>query len=64
MTASDDSMKSVLGCGLIAGGISEDGVVQQGDIWEWEIQHSSYDQVGAAGRFIGLSIHETQMKEH
>jgi tRNA wybutosine-synthesizing protein 4 len=63
-TASDDSMKSALGCGLIAGGISEDGVVQQDDIWEWEVQHSSYDQVSVAGRIVRLSIHNTQMKEH
>ena len=40
----DAPRKPVLGYGLIAGGISEDGVVQQ-DIWEWELQLSCFNQV-------------------
>lgn len=40
----DSSQGSTLGSGLIAGGISGDGVVQE-EIWEWELQHSSFDQV-------------------
>lgn len=40
----DGSQESVLGCGLVAGGMSEDGVVQE-EIWEWKLQHSSFDQV-------------------
>lgn len=35
---------SVLGCGLISGGLAADGVVSQ-EIWEWELQHPSLDQV-------------------
>jgi tRNA wybutosine-synthesizing protein 4 len=42
----DAQQKPGLGCGLIAGGMSEDGVVQQ-DIWQWELQLSYLDQVSA-----------------
>ena len=45
-TNSCDTAGSVLGCGLIAGGISEDGVIQQ-DIWEWDVQRRPFDQVSA-----------------
>ena len=41
---SANAQQSTLGCGLIAGGLSEDGVVQQ-EIWEWELQDSSLGQV-------------------
>ena len=45
-TNSGGSSRPFLGCGLIAGGISEDGVIQQ-DIWEWDVQRPSFDQVSA-----------------
>lgn len=43
-----------LGRGLIAGGISEDGVVQQ-NIWEWELQLSCVDQVSIQSYFYQVS---------
>jgi tRNA wybutosine-synthesizing protein 4 len=54
-TNSDTLRRSVLGCGLIAGGISKDGVVQQ-DIWEWELQRSSFDQVSALNQSSSLFL--------
>jgi tRNA wybutosine-synthesizing protein 4 len=48
--------KSVLACGLITGGLAEDGVVRQ-EIWEWELQHPSSDQVSSFIVFLPALFH-------
>jgi tRNA wybutosine-synthesizing protein 4 len=50
-TNSSASEQSISGRGLLAGGISEDGVVQQ-EIWEWELQSSFLGQVSRITRFF------------